>query len=233
MTKPNHWPKPPIPFTQANQNLLSHSGINGEFDDDVSPFKRIVQQSWNIDESYEMISALIKQELGLDLPSGLRDEFGRVVVAETFARRGNLSDLEIPDLFEQRYSLREAPLFELKDYMINVERGPFQNFIILKRSFEGIVSVAGTEHNLVGRGNGPISSLANALKGLGLYIQVRNYEEHAIGEGKDVKAAAFLEVAEESQPREKFRSVWGVAIHEDVVQSSLLALLSAASQLYR
>ncbi|KAF6829475.1 2-isopropylmalate synthase, partial [Colletotrichum musicola] len=54
---------------------------------------------------------------------------------------------------------------------------------------------------------------------------VNDYKEHAIGEGQGVKAAAYVEC----KPAGSKQTVWGVGIHEDVVQSSLIALLSAAS----
>jgi len=76
-----------------------------------------------------------------------------------------------------------------------------------------------------GRGNGPISSLANALRSVGVNLDVQDYKEHAIGKGRDVKAATYIECTAAGSNTK----VWGVGIHEDVVQSSLIALLSAAS----
>jgi 2-isopropylmalate synthase len=85
--------------------------------------------------------------------------------------------------------------------------------------------VDGREFKLEGRGNGPISSLANALRGVGVNLDVQDYKEHAIGRGRDVKAATYIECTAAGSNMK----VWGVGIHEDVVQSSLIALLSAAS----
>jgi 2-isopropylmalate synthase len=93
------------------------------------------------------------------------------------------------------------------------------------RVFEGVIAVDGVEHKLRGRGNGPISSLANALRTVGVDLDVQDYKEHAVGRGREVKAATYIECVA-SGAEEK---VWGVGIHEDVVQSSLIALLSAAS----
>lgn len=91
------------------------------------------------------------------------------------------------------------------------------------RVFEGVVSVDGKEIKLRGRGNGPLSSLATALKELNVEVDVNDYKEHAIGEGRDVKAASYVEC------RVDKKLVWGVGIHEDVVQSSLIAMLNAIS----
>jgi 2-isopropylmalate synthase len=56
-------------------------------------------------------------------------------------------------------------------------------------------------------------------------LDVADYKEHAIGGGRDVKAATYIECTAASS----HEKVWGVGIHEDVVQASLIALLSAAS----
>jgi 2-isopropylmalate synthase len=102
----------------------------------------------------------------------------------------------------------------------------------LKRKFEGVVAVGGEEHKLVGMGNGPISSLANALSTIGIDLDVADYKEHsisgdskAVGDGKNVKAVSYIECTSAGSAQK----VWGVGIHEDVVQSSLIALLSDAS----
>lgn len=87
------------------------------------------------------------------------------------------------------------------------------------------MSIDGKEIKLRGRGNGPISSMANALKDVGVDLDVHDYKEHALGEGRGVKAASYIECKIGNTKQ----TVWGIGIHEDVVQSSLIALLSAAS----
>jgi hypothetical protein len=95
----------------------------------------------------------------------------------------------------------------------------------MRRRFEGVVSIDGEEHKLKGMGNGPISSLANALSSIGIDLDVQDYKEHAIGKGKGVKAVSYIECTAAGSSHK----VWGVGIDVDVVQSSLIALLSAAS----
>jgi len=105
------------------------------------------------------------------------------------------------------------------------EPGKTQDTKSLTRIFEGVILMDGEEFKPRGRGNGPISSMAAALKDVGIDLDVHDYREHAIGEGQGVKAASYIEC----KPSCSKQTVWGVGIHEDVVQSSLLALLSAAS----
>ncbi|RFU71918.1 2-isopropylmalate synthase [Trichoderma arundinaceum] len=177
---------------------------------------------------------IILRGLQLDLPRGLQVAFSKVVQKNADSLGRELLPKEITALFEQTYFLTDNPRFSIVDYNITTDRSrspapaePGKTPVTkdLMRVFNGVISVDGREFKLQGRGNGPISSLANALRGVGVNLDVQDYKEHAIGRGRDVKAATYIEcTAAGSQMR-----VWGVGIHEDVVQSSLIALLSAAS----
>ncbi|KAI0008612.1 2-isopropylmalate synthase [Xylariaceae sp. FL0662B] len=178
---------------------------------------------------------IILRKLELDLPRGLQIAFSKVVQRRADELGRELLSAEITDLFEKTYFLqREHPRFTIVDYSISFDRsasplpsvsGKPTDTNNRGRVFEGIVAIDGREYQLRGRGNGPISSLANALKGVGIDLDVADYKEHAIGGGRDVKAATYIECTASGTSQK----VWGVGIHEDVVQSSLIALLSAAS----
>ncbi|KAI1658702.1 2-isopropylmalate synthase [Daldinia decipiens] len=176
---------------------------------------------------------IILRKLQLDLPRGLQIAFSKVVQRRADQLGRELLSAEITDLFEQTYFLQEHPRFSIIDYSISFDRsspvppapGATQETKNLARVFEGVVAIDGREYQLRGHGNGPISSLANALKSVGIDLDVADYKEHAIGGGREVKAATYIECTAAGTSQK----VWGVGIHEDVVQSSLIALLSAAS----
>ncbi len=180
------------------------------------------------------VAWVIQRSLELDLPRGLQVAFSKIVQKEADDFGRELLPREIQILFENAYHLKTNPRFTLVDYNITADRssspappekGRNQNTQNLKRMFTGIIAIDGMEHPIKGVGNGAISSLASALHTLGIDLDVADYKEHAIGEGRDVKAVTYIEcTAAGSQER-----VWGVGIHEDVVQASLIALLSAAS----
>lgn len=186
-------------------------------------------------------SWIILRNLELDLPRGLQIAFSKVVQKRADQVGRELLSSEITELFETTYYLKENPRFTLVDYTISTDRStspappaPGKHRVTknLKRRFEGVVSIDGEEHKLAGMGNGPISSLANALNTIGIDLDVADYKEHSIsgdakvvGGGKNVKAVSYIECTSAGSAQK----VWGVGIHEDVVQSSLIALLSAAS----
>lgn len=189
------------------------------------------------------VAWVIQRSLDLDLPRGLQIAFSKIVQKKADIVGQELLPREIQALFEETYHLKTTPRFVLVDYNITQDRsaspmptekgqGPVQTMQNLSRKFEGIIAIDGEEHTITGIGNGAISSLANALRTLGIDLDVAEYKEHSIGprehatgEGRNVKAVTYIEcTALGSKQR-----VWGIGIHEDVVQASLIALLSAAS----
>jgi 2-isopropylmalate synthase len=189
------------------------------------------------------VAWVIQRSLELDLPRGLQIAFSKIVQKEADTKGRELLPREIQALFEEAYHLKKNPRFTLVDYNITAVRttsptphassegqppqtgAPAQNTSTAKRQFVGVIAMDGVQHPIVGVGNGAISSLANALHSLGIDLDVADYKEHAIGGGRDVKAATYIECTATSS----HEKVWGVGIHEDVVQASLTALLSAAS----
>lgn len=181
---------------------------------------------------------VILRTLELDLPRALQVEFSKIVQKRTEEVSRELRPTEIVSLFEDAYHLKSNPRFNLVDYNITTDRsqspappepGKALNTKNLKRRFTGIVEIDGLQHAITGVGNGALSSLANALATLGIDLDVVDYKEHSIGQstgkGRDVKAATYIHCSAAGSKQQ----VWGVGIHQDVVQASLIALLSAAS----
>jgi 2-isopropylmalate synthase len=184
------------------------------------------------------VAWIIKRTLELDLPRGLQIAFSKIVQRETDMLGRELLPGEIKDLFVEAYHLNRNPRFALVDYNITTDRsvspapappGKTATSRNLRRKFDGVVEIDGQEHHVEGTGNGALSALAHALNNLGIDIDIADYKEHSIvhktGKGRDTQAATFIECTASGQAQK----VWGVGIHEDVVQSSLFALLSAAS----
>lgn len=181
------------------------------------------------------VAWIIQRTLELDLPRGLQVAFSRIVQKETDKLGRELQATEIRDLFVDAYHLERNPRFNLVDYNISADRsvspappaeaGKTANSRNLRRRFEGVIEIDGQEHRIEGTGNGALSSLADAMRNLGIELDIADYKEHALSVGKDVKAATYIECTASSSQQK----VWGVGIHEDVVLASLHALLSAAS----
>ncbi|KAJ5204965.1 2-isopropylmalate synthase, partial [Penicillium cinerascens] len=177
---------------------------------------------------------VILRSLELDLPRALQVEFSKIVQTETEKCSRELRPSEIVNLFEESYHLKSNPRFNLIDYNITTDRsqspappepGKALNTKNLKRRFTGVVEIDNVQHAITGIGPGALSSLAAALSTLGIDLDVIDYKEHSIGLGRDVKAATYIQCSAAGSKDQ----VWGVGISADVVQASLVALLSAAS----
>ena len=180
------------------------------------------------------VAWIILRTLELDLPRGLQIAFSKIVQRETDKLGRELQADEIKGLFQDAYHLKRNPRFSLVDYNITTDRsaspappepGRAQNTRDLKRIFTGVIEIDGLQHTIKGLGNGALSSLVDALKSVEIDLEVADYKEHSIGSGSQTRAATYIECSS-SQSNQK---VWGVGIHGDVVQASLVALLSAAS----
>lgn len=186
---------------------------------------------------------VILRSLELDLPRALQIEFSKLVQQATEDANRELRPSEVVHLFEESYHLKSNPRFNLIDYNITTDRsqspappepGKALNTKNLKRRFTGVIEIDNVQHAITGTGTGALSSLAAALATLGIDLDVVDYKEHSIGQdpkggatglGRDVKAATYINCSAAGSKE----TVWGVGIHADVVQASLIAMLSAAS----
>ena len=83
--------------------------------------------------------------------------------------------------------------------------------------------VDGTARTVTGKGNGPIAAFVDALRGgLGVELDVVDYAEHALGQGADATAVAYVETVDGDGTLR-----WGVGTHANIITASLLAVLSA------
>lgn len=83
-----------------------------------------------------------------------------------------------------------------------------------------------------GEGNGPLSAFLDALSAdLGISLSIREYSEHGVGVGSDVKAATYVELLPpDADPRDKTKGgFWGIGVDADITASGLKAVVSAAN----
>jgi 2-isopropylmalate synthase len=170
---------------------------------------------------------VILRNLELDLPRGLQVAFSRIVQTEAEFKGRELKSTELVDLFEKEYFLSETPSggdFVLGEF--HTAPGETKQ----SRVFTGCVEYKGIEKKISGTGNGPISSFLSAIDaGFGLKCNIATYTEHAIGKGSTTKAASYVQL-EIQNDKGSTATEWGVGIHEDTSEASLLAVFSALNR---
>ena len=87
--------------------------------------------------------------------------------------------------------------------------------------------IDGVQHRRTGTGNGPIAALLDILREDGVDVRVLDYSEHALSEGGNARAAAYVECAVGE------RVLWGVGIDSNTSMSSLKAVISAVNRAVR
>ena len=161
---------------------------------------------------------VLEQDQGLKLPKKMQADFSKHVqtMADHLGRELDAGD--IWDTFQSAYHLGDnAKPFQLVDYEENRAADG-------TRIFVGKIAVEGGEQSVSGRGNGLISSVVSTLEGaFDLDIKVLDYSEHALGSGRNARAAAYL-MCQSGE-----RLIWGCGIDEDVATASVRAVLSAAN----
>lgn len=165
------------------------------------------------------VAWVLQQDKGLKLPKRMQADFSRVVqdVADSTSRE--LVAADIWEAFERHYALGSDQPYKLLDYHETGASGD--------RIFVGKISHDGGERSISGRGNGLISGVLCALRDeLGIEMDVVDYNEHAIGAGSNVNAAAYVECR-----TPEGITVFGVGMDADVATASVQAVLSAANGL--
>ncbi|NJM51165.1 MAG: 2-isopropylmalate synthase [Sphingomonadales bacterium] len=168
------------------------------------------------------VAWVLEQDYGYKLPKRMQANFSLTVQELSDATGRELTSADIFDAFQSRYHLipDDHARFELVDFNESVNPR-----VGVERIFAGTIRIDGAEQSVSGRGNGLISSLANALEpALGGALEIIDYSEHAIGHGTDARAAAYVECRIGNGPL-----LYGVGNSRDVATASVRAILSAVN----
>src|SRR6201997_1056010 len=161
------------------------------------------------------VAYLMKAEHRLDLPRRLQIEFSRVIQAHTDTEGGEVTAAQMWEIFSAEY-LAEGP-FALLDHQSS-------SVIESKHALTAEISADGQAQQVDGVGNGPISAFCDALATIGIEARVLDYTEHALTQGTDAQAAAYVECEIGGQV------YWGVGVDTNTVTASMRAVLSAVNR---
>jgi 2-isopropylmalate synthase len=161
------------------------------------------------------VAYLMKAEHRLDLPRRLQIEFSRVIQAHTDTEGGEVTAAQMWEIFSAEY-LADGPLALLDHQSSSV--------IESKHALTAEISSDGQAQQVDGVGNGPISAFCDALATIGIEARVLDYTEHALTQGTDAQAAAYVECEIAGQV------YWGVGVDTNTASASMRAVLSAVNR---
>ncbi len=167
------------------------------------------------------VAFVLERDHGIRLPRHLQIEFSRTIQAISEASGGEVISQTIWERFSAEYLERREPI-ELLSYEAVGSSGADE-----KQDIEFRVRFEGNAKRIRGLGNGPIAAFVDALdRGFDLKLRVVDFSEHAIGEGADAGAVAYVEV--ETADRVK---LFGAGRHTNITTASLAAVVSAGNRL--
>ena len=163
------------------------------------------------------VAFILKQNFGIALPQDMREEVGYLIKGISDEKHSELTPADIFGIFESHYvTVRDR--FDIPECHFVQKPGDIEAAVTIK-------TADGTE-TVKASGNGRLDAVSKALKQrFGIAYVLSVYEEHAISMGSSSKAAAFVGI----QHADKM--YWGVGIKDDIIQSSIDALVSAVNKI--
>lgn len=164
------------------------------------------------------VAFILKQNFAISLPDKMKEEVGYMVKGVSDRRHQELSPEAIYRIFEEAY-INIKDIFDIPECHFEQKDGIVAKVTIEQNKERRVIETTG---------NGRLDAVSNAVKMyFGINYELAVYEEHAISTGSSSKAAAYVEIISGG------KNYWGVGIDEDIITSSIAALVSAANKMAR
>ena len=182
--------------------------IGREYDGDVI---RINSQSGKGGVSY-----ILKNNYGMMVPREMQEDVSYTIKDISDREHAELSPMRIYQIFEDKY-VHNNHVFKIDECHFKQKEG-----ILAEVKIDHLDAQQVVEAN----GNGRLDAVSNAIKQyFGIKYELSTYEEHALSRGSSSKACTYVGITVEG------KKYWGVGIDEDIIKSSINALVVAVNQL--
>lgn len=162
------------------------------------------------------VAFVLKQQFGFALPAAMKEEVGYLIKGVSDRRHQELLPKEIYAIFEENY-IHPRTIFNIPECHFKQENGIQAQVTIQQGDIR---------RTIITQGNGRLDAVSNAIKTFfGIQYELSIYEEHAISKTSSSKAAAYVAIMQGE------KLYWGVGVDDDIIKSSIEALVSAANKL--
>lgn len=162
------------------------------------------------------IAFILKQNFGLSLPDKMKEEVGYLVKGVSDQKHSELTPKDIYRIFEDHY-INQREIFNIAECHFKQEDGITAEVTVEQNKEKRVIKTSG---------NGRLDAVSNAIKlFFGISYELLVYEEHAVSRGSSSKAAAYVGLMMNG------KMFWGVGLDEDIITSSIAALVSAGNKL--
>jgi 2-isopropylmalate synthase len=162
------------------------------------------------------VAYIMKTEHGFDLPRRLQIEFSQNIQHLSEDSGSEISPIKMWEAFTNEY-LPAIPRYNLVSHELRSDSATGNTEITAH------IDINGTRQTFTAKGNGPIDAFVRAIRGeFSGNLDVRDYTEHALGQGSQATAVAYVETGDDNG-----HTRWGVGIDPNTITASLRAVLNA------
>jgi 2-isopropylmalate synthase len=162
------------------------------------------------------VAYIMKTEHGFDLPRRLQIEFSQNIQHLSEDSGSEISPIKMWEAFTNEY-LPAIPHYNLVSHELRSDSATGNTEITAH------IDINGTRQTFTAKGNGPIDAFVRAIRGeFSGNLDVKDYTEHALGQGSQATAVAYVETGDDSG-----HTRWGVGIDPNTITASLRAVLNA------
>ncbi len=163
---------------------------------------------------------------GFKLPKGMRSEFA-AIIQNISEEEGELDADRIMWEFKKNYLDMKEPYHFLSCRMEDILAASDDNYHTVG---EVTYSDHSVKKTFTAKGNGPIDAVKIGLqKELGRRLRILDYSEHALREGSNAQAAAYIHLMDSVSGK----TTYGVGVSSSTVRASIRAIFSAVNRMER
>ena len=167
------------------------------------------------------VAFILENYFGVSLPRPLLLEFSPIVQALSEKNGGELKPGEIWQAFVREFIEVEGP-YRLIDYQVRSEDDGHE-------VCEANIMVAENRIALSGKGSGPIDAFIDGMvKTLNEPLNVVDYQEYALNEGKEAQAICILAINDEQHNK-----YYGVGISQSTITAAFTSIIAAVNRKWR
>ena len=163
------------------------------------------------------IGYILETRFGYDLPKKMRESVGYLVKGVSDRKHKELLPDEVYEIFKKNYVDIVSPI------KIN------ETHFVQRDGIEATISFDynGRKVTVTDTGNGRLDAVSNAVRSYtNADYSLNSYSEHALEVGSASKAVSYVEIVSGSG-----KSFWGTGIDNDIITSSVKALISAVNNM--
>ena len=163
------------------------------------------------------VAYILNRSFGLQIPEKMREELGYTVKSVSDHQHKELTPDLVYNVFSEKY-ITNTPIFTSPKHSFRREDNIKAEIVIELSS--------GSVFNVKAEGNGRLDAVSKAFqKYFDVDFDIDIYEEHALTTGSTSKAVSYVRI----KAGDGYH--WGVGIDEDIIRSSIVALVVAVNQI--